>query len=76
MEIAVVGTRGRIVVPAKIRHRLGIEKGTRVAYIEQSGRLLIVPIHASYFKNLAGILGTKGIVLKDLVSEKRRERNP
>jgi hypothetical protein len=33
-----------------------------------------LPIRKGYFRRLAGILGTKGIVLKDLMREKRRER--
>jgi AbrB family looped-hinge helix DNA binding protein len=74
MEISVVGTRGRVVVPAEVRRRLGIRKGTRIAYMEQNGRLLLLPIRKGYFRRLAGILGTKGIVLKDLMREKRRER--
>ena len=43
MESARVGKRGVIVVPAKLRKRLGIEEGSIVTAEEKDGGILIRP---------------------------------
>lgn len=75
METSVVTVKGQIVVPVKIRRRFGIKKGTKVAFIEQNGKLMIQPLDKSYFENLAGILGTSGKMLKSLMQDKKKERD-
>ncbi len=74
METSVVTIKGQIVVPSKIRHKFGIKKGTRIAFIEQNGKLIIQPLDKNYFESLAGILGTDGDMLKSLMEDKKRER--
>ncbi|MCL4511761.1 MAG: AbrB/MazE/SpoVT family DNA-binding domain-containing protein [Bacteroidetes bacterium] len=74
METAVVTTKGQIVVPSKIRKKFGIKKGTRIAFIERGGKLIIQPLDKSYFESMAGILGTNGDMLKGLMEDKKRER--
>ncbi|MFZ1080644.1 MAG: AbrB/MazE/SpoVT family DNA-binding domain-containing protein [Candidatus Kryptoniota bacterium] len=74
MEIAVVTTKGRIVVPSRIRKKLGIKKGTKIGFIECDGKLIIQPLKKRYFLSMAGILGTNGDMLKALMEDKRRER--
>ncbi|HEY9166471.1 MAG TPA: AbrB/MazE/SpoVT family DNA-binding domain-containing protein [Candidatus Kryptonia bacterium] len=74
METGVVTTKGQIVVPARIRRKFGIKKGTRIAFIEREGRLFIQPLDKNYFLSMAGILGTDGKVLKSLMEDKKRER--
>ena len=74
METSVVTVKGQIVVPANIRRKFGIKKGTKIAFIEQHGKLFIQPLDKSYFESLAGILGTEGKLLKSLMDDKKRER--
>jgi AbrB family looped-hinge helix DNA binding protein len=74
METSVVTVKGQVVVPAKIRRKFGIKKGTKIAFIEQNGKLLIQPLDKNYFESLAGILGTEGKMLKSLMEDKKRER--
>ena len=74
METSVVTVKGQIVVPAKIRTKFGIKKGTKVAFIEQNGKLMIQPLDKNYFESLAGTLGTEGKMLKSLMEDKKRER--
>ncbi len=74
METSVVTVKGQIVVPSKIRTKFGIKKGTKVAFIEQNGKLIIQPLDKNYFGSLAGILGTEGKMLKSLMEDKKRER--
>jgi AbrB family looped-hinge helix DNA binding protein len=74
MDTSVVTVKGQIVVPAKIRRKFGIKKGTKIAFIEQNGKLMIQPLDKNYFESLAGILGTEGDMLKGLMDDKKRER--
>ena len=74
METSIVTVKGQIVVPVKIRRRFGIKKGTKVAFIEQNGKLMIQPLDKSYFESLAGILGTSGKMMKSLMEDKKKER--
>jgi AbrB family looped-hinge helix DNA binding protein len=74
METSVVTVKGQVVVPANIRRKFGIKKGTKIAFIEQNGKLIIQPLDKNYFESLAGILGTEGKMLKSLMDDKKRER--
>jgi AbrB family looped-hinge helix DNA binding protein len=74
METSVVTIKGQIVVPAKIRRKFGFKKGTKIAFIEQNGKLYIQPLDKSYFESLAGVLGTDGKMLKSLMADKKKER--
>jgi AbrB family looped-hinge helix DNA binding protein len=74
METSVVTVKGQIVVPAKIRRKFGIKKGTKIAFMEQHGKLMIQPLDKNYFESLAGILGTEGDMLKGLMEDKKKER--
>jgi AbrB family looped-hinge helix DNA binding protein len=38
-----MSTKGQIVVPAKIRESLGIEAGTRVAFVTEGTRIILEP---------------------------------
>ena len=53
-EFATVTTRGRIVIPATLRYKLGIRKGTRVAITEDNHRLVLQPITRKYIDSLWG----------------------
>lgn len=74
METSVVTIKGQVVVPARIRRKFGIKKGTKIAFIEQKDKLIIQPLDKSYFGAMAGILGTKGKLLRSLKEDKKRER--
>lgn len=73
MDTSVVTVRGQIVIPKKIRKSLGITKGSKVAFIENDGKIILQPLNKGYFESLAGILGTDGRVLKSLMRDKKKE---
>lgn len=64
-------TKGQIIIPAQIRKKFGIIKGTRVAVEvdESNGTIVLRPITASHIARLRGSL--EGV---DLVGELERER--
>jgi AbrB family looped-hinge helix DNA binding protein len=74
VEVSVVRAKGMITLPASIRRKFGIKKGTKVAFIEEDGKLIMQPLNKDYFMKMAGILGTKGKLLKALMKDKKRER--
>ncbi|MGD0918675.1 MAG: AbrB/MazE/SpoVT family DNA-binding domain-containing protein [Thermodesulfobacteriota bacterium] len=55
METAVT-IKGQVVIPAKIRHRLGIKKGTKFYVEEQKGEIILRPLNKEYFQKMSGIL--------------------
>ncbi len=74
METAVVTSKGQIVIPVKIRRKLGIKSGSKVALIEQGDKIIMQPLDKEYFNKIAGILGEKGKMLKSLMEDKKKER--
>jgi len=74
MDRAVVTVKGQIVIPSKLRRKFGIKKGTQVYIYERDGEITIKPITDDYIRNMAGMAGTKGKLLKALMVEKTKER--
>jgi AbrB family looped-hinge helix DNA binding protein len=60
METAVVTTKGQLVIPIKLRKKLGIKKGTRVALHEDNGRLIVQPLTSQFIGRMRGSLGARG----------------
>jgi AbrB family looped-hinge helix DNA binding protein len=68
-------TKGQIVIPSKVRRRLGMKEGTRVQVDvdESTQRIILTPITREYIEGLRGRYKGKGL-LKALAAEKKRER--
>ena len=75
MDKAIVTIKGQVVIPSKIRRKLGIKQGTQVTFYERDGEIVIKPITDEYLQRMAGFTGTKGKLLKALKEEKAKERN-
>jgi AbrB family looped-hinge helix DNA binding protein len=61
METAIT-VKGQVVIPAKIRHRLGIKKGSRFHVEEINGEIILRPLNREYFQRMSGILKGGGLV--------------
>lgn len=70
----VVTIKGQVVIPAKLRHRLGIGKGTRLAVKERDGAIVLQPLTHEYFERMAGILKTGGKLTRALLEERARDK--
>ena len=68
--------KGQIVIPSRIRRKLGMKQGTRVQVeLDEPGqRIILVPITREYIQGLRGKYKGKGL-LKALAAEKKRERD-
>ena len=61
METSVT-VKGQVVIPAKIRHRLGIKKGSKFHVEERNGEIILRPLNKEYFQRMSGILKRGGLV--------------
>ena len=75
MDKAIVTIKGQVVIPSRIRRKLGIKQGTQVTFYERDGEIVIKPITDEYLQRMAGFTGTKGKLLKALKEEKAKERD-
>jgi len=77
----VISSKGQVVVPAELRQRLGLEKGTRATWKEEKGRLVLTPITERILDEIQGFLkprpGQPSMFeehFKDRERERERER--
>jgi AbrB family looped-hinge helix DNA binding protein len=61
METAIT-IKGQVVIPAKIRRRLGITKGTKFYVEDREGEIILRPLNKEYFQKMSGILKGGGLV--------------
>jgi AbrB family looped-hinge helix DNA binding protein len=68
-------TKGQIVIPSKVRSRLGIKEGTRIQIEvnEKNQSLTLTPITRQYIHSIRGKYKGNGL-LKTLMAEKKKER--
>jgi len=74
MGLAIVGAKGQIVIPKKIRAMFNIKQGTRVRFEARHGEIVLTPVTPRYVEHTAGCLGPGGKALKALLEEKKQER--
>jgi AbrB family looped-hinge helix DNA binding protein len=76
-HMATVSSKGQIVIPAAIRHELGIEPGTHLVMRVAEGRVVMVPEKKLTWRDLRGITagGRSGtdLLLEDRRLERERE---
>jgi len=73
METSLVTTKGQVVIPAAVRERHGIRKGTRVYFIESGNEIIMRPVTDEFIEAKMGSLKTGGRALRFLLAERRRE---
>ena len=75
MEKGIVTTRGRLVIPAKLRKKFGIKPGTRINFFDEDDGIKIILFNSDTIKTNIGILHNGGpSLLKALMKGKKRER--
>jgi AbrB family looped-hinge helix DNA binding protein len=77
----VISSKGQVVIPAEVRERLGLEKGTPATWTEEKGRLILTPITERLLDEIQGFLkprpGESSMFeehFKDRERERQRER--
>lgn len=77
IETGVVTSKGQIVIPASIRRRMRIRKGTRVAFRENGPELVLQPLTDDFIRSLRGALKPRhgeGSAMDLLLADRRSER--
>ncbi len=74
MEIAYVTSKGRLVVPLRLRKKYRIKPGTKVCFIESDGEILFRPVTSHYIRGVCGMLKGKGSATGDLLKERAKEK--
>jgi AbrB family looped-hinge helix DNA binding protein len=73
-QFATVTSKGQLVIPASIRKRLKIRKGTRVVFFEDNGRLLLQPLTEDFIDRATGCLAGGPSLVEALTEDRRAER--
>ncbi len=68
---AAVNAKGQIVIPVEIRNRFDIRKGTKIAFIEEQGKLVIQPVTDAFIESMRGSLAES--MPRDLERDPDRE---
>ena len=55
IEYATVKAKGQVVIPVDIRRKFQIDEGTRVAFLEEEGRLFLQPVTDEFIEEMKGI---------------------
>jgi len=74
MDSVYVTTRGRIVIPARLRRKLGIKPGTKVCFIEHGSEILFQPLTKQYIRSICGILKDTTSATAELLIERKKDR--
>ena len=74
MESSIIGAKGQVVIPKKVRAMFHIKQGTRVHFEARHGEIVLTPLTPRYFERMVGCLGTGGKALKLLLEETTKEQ--
>ncbi|MCI0354733.1 MAG: AbrB/MazE/SpoVT family DNA-binding domain-containing protein [Acidobacteria bacterium] len=69
----VVSTKGQIVIPARLRQRFHIRKGTRLAVFEEDGRLVVQPM-SDFIRGLRGAVKKGRYTLREFLRQRKQDR--
>jgi len=68
-----VTSKGQLVIPAELRRKSGIKKGTEVHFLEDElGRIVLQPVTEEFIDRLTGSLSGANMV-ESLIEERRVE---
>jgi AbrB family looped-hinge helix DNA binding protein len=73
----VVSSKGQVVIPAELRQRLSLEKGTPAIWSEKDGRLVLTPMTEQRLDEIMGFLKPapgEPSVFEASFEERERER--
>lgn len=70
---ATVTSKGQLVIPAELRRKSGIKKGTEVCFLEDElGRIILQPVTEEFIDRLTGSLSGSNM-LESFLKERRAE---
>jgi AbrB family looped-hinge helix DNA binding protein len=74
MTISRATVKGQVIIPAPLRKKFNIKKGTRVAIIEGEGNVILIkPLPDDPIEASRGVLKGKTSIIKALIKDRREE---
>ena len=73
MAIVTSTIKGQIVIPAEIRMRFKIRKGTQVNVYDDGKRIIVEPLPDDPIEEGRGMLKTRGKILRALLQDRKKE---
>ena len=73
MQTATATIKGQVVIPAALRKKLKITKGTRLSVSEQDGKIIMEPLPEDPFVKGRGMFTSQGRILKCLLNDREFE---
>jgi AbrB family looped-hinge helix DNA binding protein len=73
----VVSSKGQVVIPAELREKFNLDKGTRAIWSEEKGRLVLTPITQQRLREIRGFLKPapgEPSMFEELFAERERAR--
>lgn len=73
MAVVKATIKGQILIPAPLRKKYKIIKGTPLHIFEEKNRIVVEPIQVDPVDEGMGLLKTKGRILKALLADREKE---
>lgn len=73
MPVTTLTIKGQVVIPASLRAKLKIHKGSRLSVEEKNGRIIMVPLPEDAVSAGRGLLKSKGRILRSLLQDRKDE---
>ena len=73
MDVVKATVKGQVLIPASLRRKYQIERGTTLRVYDKKNRIVLEPVIGDLVEEGRGILKTKGRILKALVRDRKRE---
>jgi AbrB family looped-hinge helix DNA binding protein len=73
----VISSKGQVIIPAELRERYGLKKGTPAMWTEEKGRLILTPITLQRIREIRGLLKPapgEPSAFEGIFEERERER--
>jgi len=74
MTRARVSSKGQVVIPAHIRRKFGIRKGTTLLIEERDDGIVLRPLTTAYLDKFLGIFKGEDSLCEALLAERARDR--
>jgi AbrB family looped-hinge helix DNA binding protein len=73
MDVVKATVKGQILIPASLRRKYKIERGTSLRVYDKRNRIILEPVIRDTVEEGRGMLKTKGRILKALIRDRKRE---
>jgi AbrB family looped-hinge helix DNA binding protein len=73
MNVVKATVKGQILIPASLRRKYRIERGTPLRIYAGKNRIILEPVDRDPVEEGRGMLKTKGRILKSLIEDRKRE---